>query len=164
MSETTISLRDAPSKGRIYGYFVLALFSFLLVSTTAVAQEYRSGWDIVESGTNNDLFSVEATEDEIWAFGEDGVVLGSQDGGLSWSHANVITSSDLSMSDSGFGSILAASSDGTVIIKLESTSQWADISFEIGEESISGVSLVRNNSVIAVGSNGSIWKLSLIHI
>ncbi len=158
MSETTISLRDAPSKGRIYGYFVLALFSFLLVSTTAVAQEYRSGWDVVESGTNNDLFSVEATEDEIWAFGEDGVVLGSQDGGLSWSHANVITSSDLSMSDSGFGSILAASTDGTVIIKLESTSQWADISFEIGEESISGVSLVRNNSVIAVGSNGSIWK------
>ena len=123
MSETTISLRNAPSEGRIYGYFALVLFSFFLVSIPAVAQEYRSGWDTVESGTNNDLFSVEATEDEIWAFGEDGIVLGSQDGGLSWSPANVITSSDLSMSDSGFGSILAASSDGTVIIKFESASK-----------------------------------------
>ena len=158
MSETTISLRNAPSEGRIYGYFVLVLFSFLLVSIPAVAQEYRSGWDTVESGTNNDLFSVEATEDEIWAFGEDGIVLGSQDGGLSWSPASVITSSDLSMSDSGFGSILAASSDGTVIIKFESASQWADISFDVGEENIRGVSLIRNDSAIAVGSNGSIWK------
>ena len=158
MSETTISLRNAPSEGRIYGYFVLVLFSFLLVSIPAVAQEYRSGWDTVESGTNNDLFSVEATEDEIWAFGEDGIVLGSQDGGLSWSPASVITSSDLSMSDSGFGSILAASSDGTVIIKFESASQWTDISFDVGEENIRGVSLIRNDSAIAVGSNGSIWK------
>ena len=158
MSETTISLRNVSSEGRIYGYFVLVLFSFLLVSLPAVAQEYRSGWDTVESGTNNDLFSVEATGDEIWAFGEDGIILGSQDGGLSWSPADVITSSDLSMSDSGFGSILAASSGGTVIIKFESASQWADISFDVGEESIRGVSLIRNDSAVAVGSNGSIWK------
>jgi len=158
MSETTISQRNAPSEGRIYGYFILVLFSVLLVSIPAVAQEYRSGWDTVESGTNNDLFSVEATGDEIWAFGEDGIVLGSQDGGLSWSPANVITSSDLSMSDSGFGSILAAGSDGTVIIKFESASQWTDISFDVGEENIRGVSLIRNDSAIAVGSNGSIWK------
>ena len=92
----------------------------------------------MESGTNNDLFSVEATGDEIWAFGEDGIILGSQDGGLSWSPADVITSSDLSMSDSGFGSILVTSSGGTVIIKFESASQWADISFDVGEESIRG--------------------------
>ena len=92
------------------------------------------------------------------AFGEDGIILGSQDGGLSWSPADVITSSDLSMSDSGFGSILVASSGGTVIIKFESASQWADISFDVGEESIRGVSLIRNDSAVAVGSNGSIWK------
>ena len=158
MSETRVSQGDAQSKSYIYRYFVIVLLSILLVPMPVGAQEYRSGWDKVESGTNNDLLSVEATEDEIWAFGEEGVVLGSLDGGLSWSFANVITSSELSMSDSGFGSILAASSDGTVIIKYESAHQWADISFEIGEESITGVSLIRNDSAVAVGSNGSIWK------
>ena len=158
MSETRVSQGDAQSNSYIYRYFVIVLLSILLVSMPVGAQEYRSGWDKVESGTNNDLLSVEATEDEIWAFGEGGVVLGSLDGGLSWSFANVITSSELSMSDSGFGSILAASSDGTVIIKYESAHQWADISFEIGEESITGVSLIRNDSAVAVGSNGSIWK------
>lgn len=158
MSETRVSQGDAQSKSYIYRYFVIVLMSILLVPMPVGAQEYRSGWDKVESGTNNDLLSVEATEDEIWAFGEGGVVLGSLDGGLSWNFANVITSSELSMSDSGFGSILAASSDGTVIIKYESAPQWADISFEIGEESITGVSLIRNDSAVAVGSNGSIWK------
>ncbi len=158
MSETRVSQGDAQSKSYIYRYFVIVLLSILLVPMPVGAQEYRSGWDKVESGTNNDLLSVEATEDEIWAFGEGGVVLGSLDGGLSWNFANVITSSELSMSDSGFGSILAASSDGTVIIKYESAPQWADISFEIGEESITGVSLIRNDSAVAVGSNGSIWK------
>ena len=158
MSETRVSQGDAQSKSYIYRYFVIVLLSILLVPMPVGAQEYRSGWDKVESGTNNDLLSVEATEDEIWAFGEGGVVLGSLDGGLSWNFANVITSSELSMSDSGFGSILAASSDGTVIIKYESAHQWADISFEIGEESITGVSLIRNDSAVAVGSNGSIWK------
>ena len=158
MSETRVSQGDAQSNSYIYRYFVIVLLSILLVPMPVGAQEYRSGWDKVESGTNNDLLSVEATEDEIWAFGEGGVVLGSLDGGLSWNFANVITSSELSMSDSGFGSILAASSDGTVIIKYESAPQWADISFEIGEESITGVSLIRNDSAVAVGSNGSIWK------
>ena len=158
MSETRVSQGDAQSKSYIYRYFVIVLLSILLVPMPVGAQEYRSGWDKVESGTNNDLLSVEATEDEIWAFGEGGVVLGSLDGGLSWNFADVITSSELSMSDSGFGSILAASSDGTVIIKYESAPQWADISFEIGEESITGVSLIRNDSAVAVGSNGSIWK------
>ncbi|DAC45902.1 MAG TPA: hypothetical protein D7H82_05060, partial [Candidatus Poseidoniales archaeon] len=129
-----------------------------MVSVTANAQEYRSGWDVVNSGVTSDLFSVEGEGEEIWAFGENGIVLGSQNSGATWTQMESMGPSNLSMSDSGFGAFLAAGRDGTVIIKIDSGSQWEDISFDAGEEDIRGVSLNGNSSVVIVGSNGSIWK------
>lgn len=158
MRETAISQTNSPFKHSISRYFAIVLLSILLVSVTANAQEYRSGWDVVNSGVTSDLFSVEGEGEEIWAFGENGIVLGSQNSGATWTQMESMGPSNLSMSDSGFGAFLAAGRDGTVIIKIDSGSQWEDISFDAGEEGIRGVSLNGNSSVVIVGSNGSIWK------
>jgi len=158
MRETAISQTNSPFKHSISRYFAIVLLSILLVSVTANAQEYRSGWDVVNSGVTSDLFSVEGEGEEIWAFGENGIVLGSQNSGATWTQMESMGPSNLSMSDSGFGAFLAAGRDGTVIIKIDSGSQWEDISFDAGEEDIRGVSLNGNSSVVIVGSNGSIWK------
>ena len=158
MSETTVSGRNGLFVQPTTRYLGLLLLAILLVSGSANAQEYRSGWDLVESGTASDLFSVESEGGEIWAFGDDGVVLVSSDGGQSWTVSDVETSSDLSMSDSGFGTILAASQDGSVIIKFDNGSKWTDISFDMGDDIIRGVSLTGNDSAVIVGSNGTIWK------
>ena len=158
MRETAISQTNSPFKHSISRYFAIVLLSILLVSVTANAQEYRSGWDVVNSGVTSDLFSVEGEGEEIWVFGENGIVLGSQNSGATWTQMESMGPSNLSMSDSGFGAFLAAGRDGTVIIKIDSGSQWEDISFDAGEEDIRGVSLNGNSSVVIVGSNGSIWK------
>ena len=158
MRETAISQTNSPFKHSISRYFAIVLLSILLVSVTANAQEYRSGWDVVNSGVTSDLFSVEGEGEEIWVFGENGIVLGSQNSGTIWTQMESMGPSNLTMSDSGFGAFLAAGRDGTVIIKIDSGSQWEDISFDAGEEDIRGVSLNGNSSVVIVGSNGSIWK------
>ena len=41
-------------------FFSIALMSLLVLSIPANAQEYRSGWDIIDSGTPEDLYSVES--------------------------------------------------------------------------------------------------------
>ena len=158
MRETAFSQTNSPFKHSISRYFAIVLLSILLVSVTANAQEYRSGWDVVNSGVTSDLFSVEGEGEEIWVFGENGIVLGSQNSGAIWAQMESMGPSNLTMSDSGFGAFLAAGKDGTVIIKIDSGSQWEDISFDAGEEDIRGVSLNGNSSVVIVGSNGSIWK------
>lgn len=158
MRETAISQRNTSFKHPMSRYFAMVLLSILLVSVTANAQEFRSGWDVANSGVTSDLFSVEGEGEEIWVFGENGVVLGSQNSGATWTQMESMGPSNLSMSDSGFGAFLAAGKDGTVIIKIDSGSQWEDISLDTGEEDIRGVSLNGNSSVVIVGSNGSIWK------
>ena len=41
----------------------------------------------------------------------------SLDGGLTWEVGESLTSSDLTISSSGYGSFLTASSDGTILVK-----------------------------------------------
>ena len=127
------------------GYFSIALMILLALSVPANAQEYRSGWDLINSGTLHDLYSVESEENEVWAFGENGTMVLSGDGGLSWEVGESLTSSDLTISDSGFGSFLAASMDGTILIKSGNEMTWSDISLDIGDESIYGACLTGGN-------------------
>ena len=129
-------------------FFSIALMSLLVLSIPANAQEYRSGWDIIESGTPEDLYSVESQGNEIWAFGKNGTMIMSLDGGLTWEVGESQTSSDLTISSSGYGSFLTASSDGTILVKSTNDSTWSDITFDFGNELIHGACLT----------------LSLIHI
>lgn len=133
----------------------------LALSVPANAQEYRSGWDLINSGTLHDLYSVESEENEVWAFGENGTMVLSGDGGLSWEVGESLTSSDLTISDSGFGSFLAASMDGTILIKSGNEMTWSDISLDIGDESIYGACLTGGNEAVIVGGNGSIWTYEM---
>ena len=50
---------------------VALLFSFGEVS----AQEIRSGWEVVDSGTEENLYTAEYLEGEIWVFGSGGTCL-----------------------------------------------------------------------------------------
>ena len=143
------------------GYFSIALMILLALSVPANAQEYRSGWDLINSGTLHDLYSVESEENEVWAFGENGTMVLSVDGGLSWEVGESLTSSDLTISDSGFGSFLAASMDGTILIKSGNEMTWSDISLDIGDESIYGACLTGGNEAVIVGGNGSIWTYEM---
>ena len=133
----------------------------LTLSVPANAQEYRSGWDLINSGTLHDLYSVESEENEVWAFGENGTMVLSVDGGLSWEVGESLTSSDLTISDSGLGSFLAASMDGTILIKSGNEMTWSDISLDIGDESIYGACLTGGNEAVIVGGNGSIWTYEM---
>ena len=138
--------------------------SLLVLSIPANAQEYRSGWDIIDSGTPEDLYSVESQGSEIWAFGQNGIMIMSFDGGLTWELGESLTSSDLTISSSGYGSFLTASSDGTILVKSTNDSTWSDITFDFGNELIHGACLTGVSEFVIVGGNGTIWTLSLIHI
>ncbi len=157
MVETTGPEKNYGSQFGISKLCAVIILAIFVISLPASAQEYRSGWDIVEGGTSSDLFSVQAQDDEIWAFGENGTIIMSTDGGLNWQNYESSISSNLSISDSGFGAFIAAGTDGTVIIKSDSTSPWREISVEVGDGFISGISLTGNSTAVAVGNNGNIW-------
>ena len=142
-------------------FFPILLMSLLVVSIPANAQEYRSGWDIIESGTLEDLYSVESQGNEIWAFGENGIMIISLDGGLTWEVSESQTSSDLTISSSGYGSFLAASSDGTILLKSNNDSEWSDITFDFGDELIHGACLTDVSELVIVGGNGTIWTYKM---
>ena len=135
--------------------------SLLVLSIPANAQEYRSGWDIIDSGTPEDLYSVESQGNEIWAFGENGIMIMSFDGGLTWELGESLTSSDLTISSSGYGSFLTASSDGTILVKSTNDSTWSDITFDFGNELIHGACLTGVSEFVIVGGNGTIWTYEM---
>ena len=111
------------------GWFAsFVLIALILVTGSSQAQEVRSGWEFIETGTESDLLTGEALNGEIWAFGTEGVAGKSLDGGLTWEFDN-FGSLDWSSSDSGYGSIAIASSNGTVAI-LENIGEGGD---EIGQ-------------------------------
>ena len=70
---------------------------------------------MVDSGTESDLLTAEFHEGEFWAFGTDGVMISSIDGGVTWSESGILVNQDLTSSDSNFGSIAVAGNDGTVL-------------------------------------------------
>ena len=137
--------------------FPIVLISLLVLSIPANAQEYRSGWDIIDSGTLEDLYSVESQGDEIWAFGENGIMIMSLDGGLTWGVGESLTLSDLTISSSGYGSFLTASSDGTILLKSANDTEWSNITFDLGNELIYGACLTGVSEWVIGGGNGTIW-------
>ena len=144
------------------GWFAsFVLIALILVTGSSQAQEVRSGWEFIETGTESDLLTGEALNGEIWAFGTEGVAGKSLDGGLTWEFDN-FGSLDWSSSDSGYGSIAIASSNGTVAI-LENIGEGGD---DIGQDipsipngvGINAIALTSASSIVTVGDNGEIWQ------
>ncbi|RZP08783.1 MAG: hypothetical protein EVA35_03655, partial [Candidatus Poseidoniales archaeon] len=137
---------------------VASLLVLLALISPVQAVGYRSSWNVVESGTEADLLTAEAYgEHGIWAFGKDGVMVKSSDNGSTWELTDSPTSSDLLYSDSAHGALVVAAADGLVLIKQEIGVEWLDISLQAGSQ-VNGIALTSNQSVVAVGTGGSIWK------
>jgi len=141
---------------------VASLLVLLTLISPVQAVDYRSSWNVVESGTEADLLTAEVYgEYGIWAFGKEGVMVKSSDNGSTWELADSPTSSDLHYSDSAHGALVVAAADGLVLIKQEIGGGWLDISIPVENMSglqVNGIALTSNQSVLAVGSGGSIWK------
>ena len=144
------------------GWFAsFVLIALILVTGSSQAQEVRSGWEFIETGTESDLLTGEALNGEIWAFGTEGVAGKSLDGGLTWEFDN-FGSLDWSSSDSGYGSIAIASSNGTVAI-LENIGEGGD---DLGQDipsiphggGLNAIALTSASSIVTVGDNGEIWQ------
>ena len=131
-------------------FAIIALFVSL---GEASAQEVRSGWEVVDSSTEADLNSAEALDGEIWAFGSEGVMIRSIDGGKTWLESGISINQDLTSSDANFGAIAVAGKRGTVLLMNEG--QWFDVSHPTVTSDIKDISLTGNNSFVVI-SEGSI--------
>ena len=140
----------------------ISLFLLIISFSGASAQEVRSGWELVDGGTDSDLQTAEAINGEIWAFGDGGISLRSLDGGSTWL-ADVVTEGyNWSHSDSGHDSILIATDDGVTII-LENIGNGEDDSNQNipifpGQFLINDVALTGSQEFFTVGGNGEIWQ------
>ena len=151
-SHTQPVLRGSRRVELIAVFAIIALFVSVGGSS---AQEVRSGWEVVDSGTESDLLTAEFHEGEFWAFGTDGVMISSIDGGVTWSESGILVNQDLTSSDSNFGSIAVAGNDGTVLLMKDGV--WMDISRpEIFNGDVTDISLTGNNSFVVI-SGTSIW-------
>ena len=164
------SVRKVESRNNCYFLFVAITILSLSQSGQVSAQEVRSGWILEESGTNNDLLAAEVFESEIWAFGASGSILRSIDGGISWTESPSGTEHDLTTSDSGFGTIVIAAEEGTILKKAGDS--WIEIPNNLSR--VSDISLTGENSLIATSgseiwlysgsSRQRVWNNSLVHI
>ena len=136
---------------------IAVLMVLVCLASPSQAADYRSSWIVVESGTSEDLLSVEEYGGQIWIFGTGGVMLNSADNGETWSNLESPTKSDIHHSDSGFGSLLVAGDSGIVLLKSGEDSDWQNISLT-GVSRINGVALTGSQSAVAVGDNGGIFR------
>jgi len=151
--------REMPRGSGWFACFVLV--ALILVTGSSQAQEVRSGWEFIETQTQADLLTGESLNGEIWVFGTEGTLGKSLDGGLTWEF-DMLGSVEWSSSDSGFGSIAIASSDGMVIV-LENIGEGEDdVNEEIpqvpNDAGINAIALTSADSFVTVGPNGEIWK------
>ena len=154
----TVSRLSKPMAPRVNRVIAIATVIMLVtVVSPSQAKEFQSGWEVVESGTSEDLLTATYFDDQVWAFGTGGVMLNSSDNGVTWEIADSPTNTDIHHSDSDFGSLLVAGDSGLMLLKKDQGSEWLDISLPSGSE-VNGVSLTGDQSVVAIGDRGTIWK------
>ena len=126
---------------------VFAIFALFVSAGGSSAQEVRSGWEVVDSGTEENLYTAEYLEGEIWAFGSGGTMIRSIDEGRTWSESGISVSQDLTSSDSSYGSIIVAGNSGTVLLMKEGV--WLDLSSDqFGD--IKDIALTGNGSFVVI--------------
>jgi len=159
LEASTESGRRLPKGSNIF--LPIALFLLLISFSGVLAQEVRSGWERVDGGPDANLNTAEAINSEIWAFGDEGVMLRSLDEGITW-EVDSTGSHEWSHSDSGYDSILIAT-DGGVLIILENIGNGEDdsnkdIPIFPGQFLINDVALKGSQEFVTVGENGEIWE------
>ena len=149
-----LSVRNHPVRvNRVVS--VVALLVIVGLVGNSQAAEYKSGWYVGESGSELNLNSAESFGDQIWVFGDSGLILISSDFGQTWTPTASPISEDIHYSDSAFGALAIAGNSGILLLKQEVNSDWVELPLS---ESINGISLTGNNSLVAVGNEGAIWR------
>ena len=155
-SEATIEGARRVPRGVVL-FVSVAIFSLIFSISEVSAQEVRSGWEVMESGTEFDLLSAEVHENDIWAFGTGGITIISSDDGVTWSEVLSETSQNLTSSDSNFGAMVVAGNNGTVLLLNDGI--WTDLSTDIIGD-ITDISLTGNNSLVVVSGNTA-WTCTI---
>ncbi len=145
---------DRPRSKGVGLIVTIVLLMLILGIGGANAQEVRSGWDIVDSGTQVDLLTAEVHEGEIWAFGADGTAIMSNDSGATWTEGGFSVSNDLTTSDSNFGAMVVAGKGGTILWMNEGV--WTDLSQPELFGEITDIALTGNRSFVLV-TGSAIW-------
>ena len=136
---------------------VFFLFTLLFSLTEVSAQEVRSGWEVVDSGTEESLNTAEYLDGEMWAFGSGGTMIRSIDEGRTWSESGISVSQDLTSSDESYESMIVAGNSGTVL--LMNGGVWFDVSSsQMGD--IIDIALTGNDSFVAIERSG-VWTCSV---
>ena len=149
-----LSVRNQPVRvNRVVS--VVALLVIVGLVGNSQAADYKSGWYVGESGSELNLNSAESFGEQIWVFGDSGLILISSDFGQTWTPTASPISEDIHYSDSAFGALAIASNSGILLLKQEVNSDWIELPLS---ESINGISLTGNNSLVAVGNEGAIWR------
>jgi polar amino acid transport system permease protein len=135
----------------------LIIFLTLVLPTVNGQIGLRSGWEIVDTDFDEDIFTIISTEDDqIWGFGESGLIITSNDGGNSWEKKESITENDLTSSDYLDGTILVSGTNGTVLHKVQDGA-WDIINIPDETLDIKGAALSSTDSYFVIGHNGIIW-------
>ena len=147
---------------RMRGAANIISISIVILLLTSVnpsqASDFKSSWEVVESGTSEDLLTATEIEGVIWAFGTGGAMLHSDDNGITWAAYDSPTTSDILNSDSGFGSLLVSGENGLMMLRKSGGDLWTDISLPEGSI-VNGISLTGSETAVAVGAHGTIWNL-----
>ncbi|MBU38696.1 MAG: hypothetical protein CMA59_04155 [Euryarchaeota archaeon] len=136
----------------------LAIVALFVSIGETSAQEVRSGWEVVDSGTESDLLTAEFHEGEFWAFGSGGVIISSIDGGVTWSESGISVNQDLTSSDSNFGSMAVAGNDGTVLLMKDG--MWTDVSTSLLGD-ITDIALTGNGSFVVIQQD-EVWTCEIL--
>lgn len=147
-SHTQPVLRGSRRVELIAVFTIIALFVSVGGSS---AQEVRSGWEEVDSGTEANLNTAEAIDGEMWAFGSEGVMIRSIDDGETWSESGISINQDLTSSDANYGAIAVAGKRGTVLLMNEG--QWFDVSHPEISSDIKDIALTGNNSFVVISGS-----------
>ena len=149
-----LSVRNQPVRvNRVVS--VVALLVIVGLVGNSQAADYKSGWYVGESGSELNLNSAESFGEQIWVFGDSGLILISSDFGQTWTPTASPISEDIHYSDSAFGALAIAGNSGILLLKQDVNSDWVELPLS---ESINGISLTGNNSLVAVGNEGAIWR------
>ena len=141
---------------------LIAILSFLILITLitpAQAVDYNSGWDVADSGIEADLFTAAYDGESVFAFGAGGTILRSTDKGANWVQLEIPTTVDLRASDSIEGAVAVVGGEGTAFLRADGSDTWLDISLSSPVD-FSGIAMTGTTSLVAVGSEGSIWQYS----
>ena len=138
---------------------IICLIIFILINISSVSAQtsITSGWEIIDTDFDEDIFSIISTEgDELWGFGESGLIINSNDNGNSWMKLETIVEEDLISSDYLNGVLLVSGTNGTVIHKVQEEG-WNEINIPDKNINIAEVAISSTDSYFVVGSNGLIW-------